>query len=291
MEKKLYRLGEVDYRITPLPRFGVILEGPLSDPVSGGMTSEAPFATRGAHPLTSPLDYLHQHLLVGPNRESFFELIRQQGLVICRQIANDQPGYRKVRGKSNPHRLSPAEYYHHDGSAGGSKPLLVEIHLPVQHHQRDIATAIAPFPDVLRGMWQALPTRLRIDSETAEFFESFQQTCFWNFDRAHYLAQSSPPAPDPPSIHAHWEQIQGRITRLVRKEYDAESCRSYFREVDRLAGAFDIGWQMGESRLMLNNHPDLALTCQHRRAQDANRTAARQNGSLLKRWTAEEYCC
>jgi hypothetical protein len=290
VEKKLYRLGDVDYGITELPRFGVILEGPLNDPVSDCLTSGAPIATGATGPLTSPQDYLHQHLLVGSNRDSFFELIRRQGLVICRQIANDQPGYRKVRGKSNPHRLSPAEYYHHDGSEGGNKPLLVEIHLPVQHHQRDIATAIAPFPDVLRGMWQALPTRLRMDSEMVEFFESFQQTCFWDFDRANYLAQASAPAPDPPPIHSHWEQIQGRITRLVRKEYDAESCRSYFREVDRLAGAFDIAWQMGESRLMLNNHPDLALTCQHRRALVANRTADRQTGSLLKRWTAEEYC-
>ena len=70
---------------------------------------------------------------------------------------------------------------------------------------------------------------------------------------------------------------------------DAESAREYFRKVDRLAGAYDLPWEMGESRLMLNNHPDLKRTLQHRRAFQKPKLANEQNGSLVKRWTAEDY--
>jgi len=299
---QLVNLGGMEYSIRPLPRFGVLIER-----VQRGVPEfipDQPIANDC--PPSSGRDDLHQHLLTSGQRDSFFDFISKEGLVLCLEVSSDQPSYRKVRGKSNSNRLSPAEYYHHDGSEGGGKPLLVEIHLPYQHHQRDIATAIAPFPDVLRGMWQALPERLQNDGELAKFFEPFQQSIFWNFDRPAYLAQQSNGDGQPsqlgslspsggdshvesaPGTHP-WEQIQGRITRLVRREYDPQSCRDYFREVDRLAGAFDLPWRMGESRLMLNRHSDLALTCQHRRALQANRAPAQQTGSLLKRWTAEEY--
>ena len=70
---------------------------------------------------------------------------------------------------------------------------------------------------------------------------------------------------------------------------DAESAREYFRHVDRLAGAYDLAWEMGESRLMLNNHSDLTRTVQHRRAFQEPKQANQQNGRLVKRWTAEDY--
>jgi hypothetical protein len=69
---------------------------------------------------------------------------------------------------------------------------------------------------------------------------------------------------------------------------DAESCRAYFRDVDQIAEAFDFPWEMGESRLMLNSHVDLTQTMQHRRAHQKPRQSNEQNGSLVKRWTAEE---
>ena len=84
------------------------------------------------------------------------------------------------------------------------------------------------------------------------------------------------------------DKIQGRVTRLVRREMDAESCRAYFRDVDQIAGAYDLPWEMGESRLMVNAHDDLTKTMQHRRAYQKPRGEFEQNGSLVKRWTAEE---
>ena len=53
-------------------------------------------------------------------------------------------------------------------------------------------------------------------------------------------------------------------------------------------GAYTLPWEMGESRLMLNHHEDLTQTMQHRRAYQKPRLALEQNGSLVKRWTAEE---
>lgn len=215
-------------------------------------------------------DYLHDILLNPANRGSFFSLIDTEGLVVCKNLQTDASTYRRVRGKSSQGKLSQAEYYHHDGCSCPTKPRVVEIRLPYQDIARNVATAIAPFPDVIRAMLNALPQRLKNDSDFAQ-----QQTAF------------SLESNEVPPVET-WEKIQGRITRLVRRDMDAESCRAYFREVDRLCGAYVFPWEMGESRLMANNVNDLSKTMQHRRAYQKPRAADEQNGSLVKRWTAEE---
>jgi hypothetical protein len=214
-------------------------------------------------------DYLHEVLLAKNCREAFWELIEREGLVICKNVPTDHPGYRKVRGKSSKVKLSQAEYYHHDGCSCPTKPRVVEIRLPYQDIERTVATAVAPFADVMLAMLQTLPTSLVTD-ELKISLERFSGT-----------RNEWPPAES-------WDSIQGRVTRIVRKEMDAESCRAYFRDVDQQANAYVMPWEMGESRLMLNNTGSLSTTMQHRRAyQPADQTAA-QNGSLVKRWPAEE---
>lgn len=215
-------------------------------------------------------DYLHAVLLNPTNRDAFLQLIETERLVVCKNVRSDAPSYRPVKGKSSAGRLSPAEYYHHDGSAGPGKPRIDEIRLPHQGTARRVATAVAPFGDVVRAQLDALPERFISDAAIAA-------------DRAAFARDEN----DWPAVDT-WERTQGRVTRLVRKEMDAESARAYFREVDRLAGAFDLPWAMGESRLMLNDHTDLRRTVQHRRAYQAPRAANEPNGSLVKRWTAEE---
>ncbi len=224
----------------------------------------------GLHACTEPKDYLHEILLDSANRETFFELIAHERLVVCKNVPTSDPSYRKVRGKSSFGRLSQAEYYHHDGCSCPEKPRVNEIRLPYQIVQRDVATAIAPFGDVVQAQLAALPERMLTDPTVAEYHEAFQERTSW------------------PAVEM-WDKVQGHVTRLVRKEMDAESAREYFRKVDRLAGAYDLPWEMGESRLMLNNHPDLKRTLQHRRAFQKPKLANEQNGSLVKRWTAEDY--
>jgi len=214
-------------------------------------------------------DYLHDTLLAEHRREAFWDLIEQEGLVICKNVHTDHSTYRRVRGKSSKAKLSQAEYYHHDGCSCPTKPRVVEIRLPFQEIDRTVATAVAPFADIMCAMLQTLPTSLASD-ELLAAREQFNQT-----------RDAWPPV-------EQWDAIQGRITRMVRKEMDAESCRAYFRKVDKLANAYVRPWEMGESRLMLNNASDVGLTMQHRRAyQPLDQTAA-QNGSLVKRWPAEE---
>lgn len=215
-------------------------------------------------------DYLHEILLDAKNRESFFSLIDTEGLVVCKRVVTNDPTYRKVRGKSSYGKLSQAEYYHHDGCSCPVKPRVVEIRLPFQDVGRQVATAIARFPDVIRAQLLALPSRLKVDSEIAESTERF-----------------SGPESDFPPVES-WDRVQGRVTRTARREMDAESCRAWFREVDQIAGAYVFPWEMGESRLMVNNRDDLARTMQHRRAYQKPRENNEQNGSLVKRWTAEE---
>ena len=214
-------------------------------------------------------DYLHEALLATDCREAFWKLIEQEGLVICKNVATDHPGYRKVRGKSSKVKLSQAEYYHHDGCSCPTKPRVVEIRLPYQEIERTVATAVAPFADVVLAMLQTLPSSMVAD-ELKMPLERFSGA-----------RDEWPPAES-------WDLIQGRVTRIVRKEMSAESCRAYFRDVDHQANAYVKPWEMGESRLMLNNTGNLSTTMQHRRAyQPADQTAA-QNGSLVKRWPAEE---
>lgn len=215
-------------------------------------------------------DYLHQVLLAPANRDDFLKLIELEKLVVCKNVHSDHPTYRRVRGKSSGNKLSQAEYYHHDGCSCPTKPRVVEIRMPHQLVQRHIATAIAPFADVIPAMLQALPERLH-DEATAQAVRQFA------------LPIEQRPAPET------WDRIQGRITRLVRKELDAESCRAFFRDVDRLSNAYVLPWEMGESRLMQNNHDDLSQTMQHRRSLQQPRSESDSNGSLVKRWTAEEY--
>ncbi len=215
-------------------------------------------------------DYLHTILLTPENRESLFKLIETEGLVICQNVQTDAPSYRKVRGKSSISKLSQAEYYHHDGCSSPTKPRVVEIRCPHQAVARNIATAIAPLPSVIRAMVVSLPEALITDEEIRGFQEAFAKPA------------AERPSPD------QWDAIQGKITRLVRRVLDAEGCREYFRQVDAMAGAYVLPWQMGESRLMLNSHGDLTRTMQHRRAYQKSRTTSEQNGSLVKRWPAEE---
>ena len=214
-------------------------------------------------------DYLHEVLFAPENRQAFLNLIESEGLVVCQQVRTSEPSYRKVRGKSSYGKLSQAEYYHHDGCSCPTKPRVVEIRLPYQEVERNVATAIARFPDVIAAMLQALPQRL-ITDEVAEIQSAFSvgKDCL-------------------PPVES-WDQVQGRVTRLVRREMDAESSRAYFREVDQLANAYVLPWQMGESRLMINSQNDLAQTMQHRRAYQKPRESLEQNGSLVKRWPAEE---
>ena len=215
-------------------------------------------------------DYLHDVLLADENREEFLSLIDTEGLVVCKNLRTEATTYRKVRGKSSHGKLSQAEYYHHDGCSTPVKPRVVEIRLPYQAIDRNVHTAVAHFPDVLRAMLGALPDRLRQQAEIADHVVAFSED-----------------AEDLPDV-ATWDKVQGQVTRMVRREFDAESSRAYFREVDRLANAYVLPWEMGESRLMVNNHSDLSKTMQHRRAYQKPRAANEQNGSLVKRWTAGE---
>lgn len=214
-------------------------------------------------------DYLHEVLLSPSNRDAFFSLIDAEGLVVCKRVETAAASYRRVRGKSSQGKLSQAEYYHHDGCSCPTKPRVVEIRFPVQDVSRNVATAIAPFPDVMRAQLIALPSHLRSDPEIGRLIEAFSEDA------------------DPPAVE-RWDQIQGRVTRMVRRELDAESCRAYFRNVDEIAKAYVFPWEMGESRLMANDLGDLSKTMQHRRAYQRPRAVHDRNGSLVKRWTAEE---
>lgn len=244
------------------------LHFPVSRTHAFGLIIDSP--SKESSQIEQGFDYLHEVLLSPNNREAFLGLIETEGLVICKNLHTVAPSYRKVRGKSSHGKLSQAEYYHHDGCSCPTKPRIVEIRMPHQLIARNVHTAVARFPDVVKSQLAALPTRLRKMKEIADHHEAFSGL------------RENFPAVD------HWDKIQGRITRLVRREMDAESCRAYFREVDSLANAYVLPWEMGESRLMLNNADDLANTMQHRRAYQKPKAANEQNGSLVKRWTAEE---
>ena len=245
--------GDVPFATSRPHRFGLVIEGPTE--VIGKVASE---------------DYLHEILLAPFNRDGLMALILKEGLVVCKNVRSDAPSYRRVRGKSSFSKLSQAEYYHHDGCSSPTKPLVVEIRCPHQEVSRNVATAIAPFPAVIQAMVMALPETMLNHEGIGAYRELF--------------AGSEDGFPSP----AEWDSIQGKVTRLVRKELDAEACRAYFRSVDQLAGAYALPWEMGESRLMLNSCDDLTRTMQHRRAYQKPRGVAEQNGSLVKRWTAEE---
>lgn len=245
--------GDVAFSTSRPHAFGLVIDGPAA-----------------SASIESTEDYLHDILLACSNRDAFIRLIEKERLVVCRNVRTNASTYRRVKGKSSVVKLSQAEYYHHDGCSSPTKPRVVEIRFPYQDVARNIATAIAPFPAVIQAMVMALPDSAFKDEELANYRDLFSGVA------------SDFPAADT------WDQIQGKITRLVRKEMDAEACRAYFRKVDHLADAYVLTWEMGESRLMLNSFEDLTQTMQHRRSYQKPREMTEQNGSLVKRWTAEE---
>lgn len=213
-----------------------------------------------------PNDYLHDKLLLPEWREAFYQLVDATGLVVCLNVHSQHPTYRDVRGRSSKGRLSQGEYYHHDGCTGPVKPRFVEIRCPIQPQTRGVATAVAPHRDVVKAMVQVLPAELAVTSALA--------------------TQDMSPAALSQMDYAALDQLQGLITRTVRKKLNAEGARSYFRQVDAAANAYFEPWALGESRFIANANS--GITMQHRRAYQAPHTGGVANGHLVKRWTHEE---
>ena len=218
----------------------------------------------------APSDYLHDILLQAPWRESFFELVDATGLVVCLNLDSGHPSYRDVRGRSSKGRLSQGEYYHHDGCSGPTKPRLVEIRCPYQPQSRAIATAVAPHHAVVAAMLQALPPEVAAAPALQPLLQGLERSVT-------AMQALSADALD---------QLQGQITRSVRRKLDAEGARAYFRQVDVLADAYFEPWQLGESRLIANANG--GPTMQHRRAYQEPHTGGVANGHLVKRWPNEE---
>ena len=214
----------------------------------------------------APSDYLHEQLLLPEWREAFYKLVDATGLVVCLNVHTQHPTYRDVRGRSSKGRLSQGEYYHHDGCSGPVKPRFVEIRCPIQPQTRGVATAVAPHRDVVQAMVQVLPAALAATSALA--------------------GQEMHPSAICQMDEAALDQLQGLITRTVRKKLNAEGARAYFRQVDAAANAYFEPWALGESRFIANANS--GITMQHRRAYQAPHTGGVANGHLVKRWTNEE---
>ena len=215
---------------------------------------------------TEPSDYLHEQLLLPPWREAFYQLVDATGLVVCLNVHTHDPSYRDVRGRSSKGRLSQGEYYHHDGCTGPVKPRFVEIRCPMQPQTRGVATAVAPYRDVVKAMVEVLSTELAATPALA--------------------SQDMSPAALKQMGDANLEQLQGLITRTVRKKLSAEGARAYFRQVDVAANAYFEPWALGESRFIANANP--GVTMQHRRAYQSQHLGGVANGHLVKRWPHEE---
>lgn len=215
---------------------------------------------------TAPTDYLHNKLLLPEWREAFYQLVDATGLVVCLNVDTNHPTYRDVRGRSSKGRLSQGEYYHHDGCTGPVKPRFVEIRCPIQPQTRGVATAIAPLLDVVKAMVQMLPPDLAASEILAE--QDLRPACIDQMD------------------DSALDQLQGLMTRIVRKKLNAELARSYFRQVDVAANAYFEPWALGESRFIANANS--GVTMQHRRAYQAPHTGGVANGHLVKRWPNEE---
>ncbi len=213
-----------------------------------------------------PADWLHDVLLAEAHREAFFALVDAEGLVVVKNVPSSHPSYRHVRGRSSPGRLSQGEYYHHDGCSGPVKPRIVEIRFPHQPTPRHVCTAVAPFPESVIAMVAELPPALRAHAD---------------------LGPWHPRMADPASLDREaWDTLQGVVTRLVRRNLEAEAARAYFRAVDVCAGAYVLPWEQGESRFIANNNA--FHTMQHRRAYMEPVGSGRPSGSLVKRWPGEE---
>lgn len=251
---------DVQLELERLPKFGICILGVQ------GYDSE---------------DYLNEILLAPNRRMQFVDVVRDEGFVVLKRLrrvietpefhAFEQADamYRPVHGKTGLQRLSPAEYYHHDGSHGPGKPLIAEIRMPFQNENRHIATSVAPFREVIRAMLVACQDGMQASVELAE-------------ECAAAVDGQLPPV-------ARWERIQGILTRSARKELSPFECRGYFGNVDRLAQAYTAPWEMGESRWMLNFSNTLENTFQHRRAVAPETASNQANGKLIKRWPAEAF--
>jgi hypothetical protein len=215
---------------------------------------------------SEPSDYLHEQLLLPEWREAFYQLIDATGLVVCLNVHTQHPTYRDVRGRSSKGRLSQGEYYHHDGCSGPVKPRFVEIRCPIQPQTRGVATAVAPYRDVVKAMVQVLSTELAATPALA--------------------CQDMRPATLKQMDDANLEQLQGLITRTVRKKLNAEGARAYFRQVDVAANAYCEPWALGESRFVAN--AKFGVSMQHRRAYQSLHLGGVANGHLVKRWPHEE---
>ena len=249
------QFAQRQWRVRRPKAFVLVFEGEVED------------ATKPAG--TEASDYLHDILLAPAWREAFYQLIDATGLVICLNVPTQHPSYREVRGRSSKGRLSQGEYYHHDGCSGPQKPRFVEIRCPVQPVTRSVATAVAPHRAVVTAMLRTLPQDLA----------SSEGLAAWS-------AKLAGEADLMRLTDAELDQLQGLITRTVRRKLDAEGARAYFRQVDLAADAYFEPWQLGESRLIANANS--GLTMQHRRAyQEINRVGV-ANGHLVKRWPNEE---
>ena len=217
-----------------------------------------------------PEDFLNELLLAPPHREASYAIVDHYGLLICKQVRSAHPSYRGVRGRSSRGRLSQGEYYHHDGCSAPSKPRVVEIRFPYQEVEREVATAIAAFPDTVYAMLRHVGEVLKPDAELRA----------WQRRLEGEQALSD----------ADLNLVQGMVLRAVRRDLSAEGARAYLRRVDELALAYRQPWEMGESRLIANNPPARGQlhTMQHRRAYLRPHTPGVANGSLVKRWPAEE---
>jgi hypothetical protein len=196
----------------------------------------------------APADYVNDVLLTPEHREAFFALVDRVGLVVCKRVGGDDSQHRDVRGRSSRGRLSQGEFFHHDGCAGPVKPRIVEIRCPYQEVQRTTFTAIAPFIEVVSAMRAELPRHLSV--------------------------------PDLDDL----DELQGAMSRAVRRALTAEQQRAYLRAVDLRVSAYREPWEMGESRFIANSNP--VRTMQHRRAYLEPHTG-RPNGHLVKRWPAD----
>ncbi len=241
------RFSQWQARLVPHAGLGVIIDGLVDDAGAVG-----------------PADYVEEVLLQPPAREPFFALVDQVGLVVCLGVGGDDHTHRDVRGRSSKGRLSQGEYYHHDGCSGPTKPRVVEIRCPVQQVPRHVATAIAPYPEVLYALLRVVPAALGGEADLTRWAEVLR-------------ADGQLPA-------EVWDQAQGAVNRAVRRGLAAEEARAYFRAVDDAAGAYRAPWAMGESRFIANNNP--TRTMQHRRAYLTPHVGGQANGQLVKRWPA-----
>jgi hypothetical protein len=242
------RFGGWQLQLSPWSGVGLVVAGVVQVPEHGPR-------------LAAPADYVSEILLTSEHRDQTFALIDQVGLLVCKGVHGEDAQHREVRGRSSRGRLSQGEFFHHDGCAGPQKPRIVEIRCPYQEVARSIATAIAPFPEVVHAMLCELPSSVCAGELGAL--------------RTAILAGAA----------CDWDAVQGTVNRAVRRGLSAEDQRAYLRQVDVRVGAYREPWEMGESRFIANENP--VRTMQHRRAY-LEVPGSRANGKLVKRWPAEQ---